>query len=146
MFMCICVCVHVDNTILVLSSLYLQSFLFVFIFSLHLSSVLRENRNWWANEGPNTHMHSQKNRNKMDWHTVVNRLTRLLHACLSSSLTAAWLLDYIQQFCKAALRAVRPSVELAVSSSFPPWWQMTCVSRSDTGSRGGGGVREGLIV
>lgn len=93
-----------------------------------------------------SHTYSQQKRSRMDWHTLANTLTHLLRTCLSSSPTAASLLDCIQRFCRAALRAVRPSVELAVSSSTPLWWQMTCVSRSDTGSHCGGGVGEGLIV
>lgn len=42
-----------------------------------------------------THNHTKTVR-EMDWHVAANTLTHILHTCLFSLLTAAWLLAYIQ--------------------------------------------------
>ena len=80
----------------------------------NLLFVPRQAPSWEKTEtGPNTHASFTDTAvREKDWHTVGNTLTPLLHPCLSFSLTAPWLLDCIQRFCRAALRAVRPSVEL----------------------------------
>lgn len=90
----------------------------------------------------NTHFHNTAI-TSVDWHAVANTLTlpglwRLeCWTMFSSSLQWHWELSG---------PVWHPHAGLAVSSSSTPWWQMTCVSRSDTGSCRGGRVREGLIV
>lgn len=117
---------------------------------LRLSAVLTASPCHALSWEKQKHVGAHLTEKQSGWHTSENTLTRLLYPCLFASpppLSDCCLTIWLRIFSNSAEQHWELSCPvwgshagLAVSSSSLLWWQMTCVSRSDTGSCRGGGV------